>query len=52
MLSQLRMLLNVVLPMRVFDTKAMIELVRWIQGKNHRSYISHRKKKLRKNLKL
>jgi len=44
------MLLNVVLPMRVFDTKAMIELVIWIQEKNHRSYISHRKKKLERML--
>jgi len=42
------MLLNVVLPMRVFDTKAMIELVIWIQEKNHRSYLSHSKKKFRK----
>jgi hypothetical protein len=45
-LSQLRVLLKVVLPMRVFDTKAAIDLVKWIQEKSHRPYLSHRKKKL------
>jgi len=44
------MLLNVVLPLKKFDTKATIELVIWIQEKNHRSYLSHRKKKLKKML--
>jgi hypothetical protein len=46
------MLLNVVLPMRAVEAKTVIESVIWIQEKNHRSYLSHRKKKLRKNLKL
>jgi len=43
------MLLNIVLPMKVFDRKAMIDLVIWIQIKNHRAYLSHKKKKLRNN---
>ena len=41
----LRFLLNVLLPFRVFDLALTIELVSWIQLKNHRAYLSHRKRK-------
>ena len=32
--------------MKVFDVLDLIELVSWIQMKNHRAYLSHRKRKL------
>jgi hypothetical protein len=44
-LSQLRILLEVVLPLRTFSTEDAIKLVRWIQIKNHAAYLSHRNKK-------
>ena len=44
--SQLRLLLKTVLPLREFDMEMAIELVGWIQRRNHRSYLSHRKKKM------
>ncbi|MDD3083078.1 MAG: hypothetical protein PHW17_12750, partial [Desulfobacterales bacterium] len=46
-LSQLKRLLNVLLPFREFDLGLTIELVCWIQLKNHRAYLAHRKRKLR-----
>jgi len=46
-LSQLRILLKAVLPIRRYDTEAIIVFVREIQIRNHRAYLSHRKKKLR-----
>jgi len=42
-LSQLRTLLATVLPLKTFDTHAALKLIRWIQRKNHRAYLSHRK---------
>ncbi len=47
MLSQLRILLEIVLPLSTFDIKCAIELVRLIQQKNHRAYLSHKIKRLR-----
>jgi hypothetical protein len=32
--------------MKIFDVLDLIELVSWIQIKNHRAYLSHRKRKL------
>jgi hypothetical protein len=45
-LSQLRLLISAVLPMKVFDISDLIDLDSWIQLKNHRTYLSHRKRKL------
>jgi hypothetical protein len=38
--------MRAVLPMKIFDAFDLIELVSWIQMKNHRAYLSHRKRKL------
>jgi ABC-type cobalamin transport system ATPase subunit len=46
--AQLRLLLKTVLPLRIFDAEMSIELIEWIQLRNHRSYLSHRKKQLAK----
>jgi len=38
--------MKAVLPIKIFDALDLIELVSWIQMKNHRAYLSHRKRKL------
>lgn len=49
-LPQIRLLPEVVLPMKTFSKQEAIEVVRWIREKNHRAYLSHRKRKLGLNL--
>jgi hypothetical protein len=39
------MLLEVVLPLRVYTIEDIVELVAWVQGCNHRAYLSHRKRR-------
>jgi hypothetical protein len=41
--SQLRTLIELVLPLRQFDVRMALELVAWIQLRNYRAYLSHRK---------
>jgi hypothetical protein len=45
-LSQLRLIINAVLPMKKFDVTDLINLVSWIQMKNYRACLSHRKRKM------
>jgi hypothetical protein len=42
--SQLRVLLKVILPMKQPSLETLIEQVIWIQNRNHRARMSHRKK--------
>lgn len=47
--SQARMLLEAVLPRPVFDANAALGVLRDIQRANHRAYLSHRRRTLRKH---
>lgn len=47
-LPQIRKLFEIVLPIRKYDIDSTIDLVRWVQEKNHRAYLSHRNKKMNK----
>jgi len=39
------MLLEVVLPLRVYTKEEMLALVLWVQRRNHRAYLAHRKRR-------
>ena len=40
--SQLRTLLEVVLPLRTYTIAGVLELVAWVQKRNHQAYRAHR----------
>lgn len=46
-LSQLRVLIKVVFPMKRHTVETLIEQVVWVQNQNHRAYLSHRRKRMR-----
>ena len=43
--SQMRTLLEVVLPLRTYTIAEVLELVAWVQRRNHQAYRSHRKRR-------
>ena len=43
--SQLRLLLAVILPLRTYTVPEALALVAWVQRCNHRAYLSHRKRR-------
>ena len=45
-ISQIRCLIQVVLPLRPKQVNVVIEKMRWIHERNHRAYLSHRKRRL------
>jgi hypothetical protein len=45
-ISQVRRLLEVVLPLKVFGAYEVLQLVADMQQRHHRAYLSHRKKRL------
>ena len=49
-LSQIRILIEAVLPLKTYSKQEIIDLVRWIQIKNHKAYLSHRKRNLGERL--
>ncbi len=51
-LSHLRVLLKLLLPMIKHTLETLIEQVVWIQNRNHRANLSHRRRQLRKLVKL
>jgi hypothetical protein len=44
-LPQMRTLLEVVLPLRKYAVEDVIELIAWVQRRNHRAYWSHKKRR-------
>ncbi len=45
----MRILLETVLPLREYAIDDALCLLEWIQVKNYRAYLSHRKRKVRAN---
>ena len=45
-MSQLRMVIQVLLPARKRDLESILRLVEWIQKKDHGAFCSHRKKRI------
>jgi len=43
--SQLRLLLEVVLPLRLSKIADVLALVAWLQRRNHNAYLAHRKRR-------
>src|SRR5438067_9363453 len=43
--SQVRTLLAVLLPLRTYTVAEALALVAWVQRRNHRAYLSHRKRR-------
>jgi len=42
--SQVRILLAVVLPLRTYTVETVLALVAWVQQRNHIAYRAHRKR--------
>ena len=39
------MLLDAVLPLRMYSVEDVLQLVAWLQRRNHRAYLAHRKRR-------
>jgi hypothetical protein len=46
-LSQLRTLIEAILPLKKQTFETLLEQIAWIQARNHRAYLSHRKRRIR-----
>lgn len=44
-MSQVRWLLEVVLPLKTFTLEEVLHLVKWTQRRNHEAYRAHRKRR-------
>ena len=44
-LSQMRRLLAVILPLRQLTIEDVLELVAWVQQRNHQAYLAHKKRR-------
>ena len=44
-MSQLRTILDVVLPLRTYTIEEVLAFVAWVQQRNHRAYLTHRKRR-------
>jgi len=43
--SQLRRLFQVVLPLHAYTIEESLAFVAWVQRRNHRAYLAHRKRR-------